>query len=228
VVLRSPTHVSEDLWLPVDKGDKTRRGNDLTLLGKANDLLRARNVSLFFQELPMALSRKDKEQLVQAMTASVKGATSVVVFSFRALPVKHSAALRRNLRGADGTVEVIKKRLFKRVATEVGMPANVGGMEGSVAVVWSGDLIAPAKLTQELSKTLQGVRIEGGLLEGAFLSREDVERLAALPSAHELRGQLVSVLVGPIRGFAGVLAATIRGLPGVLQAIATKQGGAGA
>lgn len=174
----------------------------------------------------MALSRKEKEQQVEELSRVLGESGAAAVFSFRTLTVADSSKLRAALRKDGGRLQVIKKRLFRRVAGNAGMPADAtGSMEGSVAVAWAGDEIAPAKIIYGFVKEHEHMKVEGGLLHGTFLTGTEVERLALLPGQQELRGQLVSVLAGPLRGFAGVLSGTLRGLPGVLHAFAEKQGG---
>lgn len=175
----------------------------------------------------MALSRAEKERRVQDLTHALKESTAATVFSFRTLTVADSTMLRANLRKMGGRLRVIKKRLFRRVAADVGMPADsLKSMEGSVAIAWAPDEIAPAKVVHAFVREREHVKIEGGLLHGTVLTGEDVQRLATLPTVPELRGQLVSVLAGPVRGLAGVFASVVRGFPAVLQAVADKRGGA--
>ncbi len=171
----------------------------------------------------MALSRTDKERLVSELATRLQEHPASVVFAFRSLTVAASAAMRRELRGMDGALTVVKKRLFRRVAERLGLPAEPFECEGSLAVAWSTDLVTPAKVAQRFTKDHEGARLAGGMLNGVFLSAADVERLALLPGMGELRGQLVGVLGGPVRGLVGVLSSTLRGLPAVLQAIAEKR-----
>jgi len=63
----------------------------------------------------------------------------------------------------------------------------------------------------------------GGILEGKFLSKEEVLALAKLPSKQELYAKVVGSLNAPISGFVNVLAGNIRGLVNVLKAIEEKK-----
>jgi large subunit ribosomal protein L10 len=63
----------------------------------------------------------------------------------------------------------------------------------------------------------------GGMLDGKFISGDEVESLANLPSKKELYAQMVGSLNAPISGFVNVLAGNIRGLVNVLKAINEKE-----
>lgn len=183
------------------------------------------------------LKRADKERVVSELADILREALAVVVASFRALPVRESAALRRALRPSGGRVRVVPKRLFRRVAEILGWPAALAETSHSIAVAWTegpakprpfgragsggADLLAPAKHMREFVKGGTDAAFLGGVLEGAILNAAEVERLALLPSPDILRGQFVSALAGPLRGMLGVFTSVLRGVPAVLQAKAS-------
>lgn len=165
------------------------------------------------------LKRADKEQLVTELANALRGAVSAVVVSFRALTMADSASLRRALRQQGGQLQVVRKRLFRRVLEQLQWPMWLAETGDSVAIAWGGDdLTAPAKSLHAYAKGAEGARILGGVLEGSPLDAATIERLALLPSLDTLRAQLVGVLAGPARGLLGVFSGVLRGLPAVLQA----------
>jgi large subunit ribosomal protein L10 len=171
----------------------------------------------------MALTKSEKEVLAKEVAVKIKDAKGAAVFSFKKLTVSDSAKLRRELRKTGGRVQVIKKRVFRAAAQSVGITADFAKVQGSVAVTWSdSDMVSPAKASFDFVKTHEGASLVAGLLEGAAITREQVESLALLPGKDQLRAMLVGTLIAPVRGFAGVLAGTLRGLPVALQAIAEK------
>lgn len=177
----------------------------------------------------MPLRRTEKQEIVNALATELKQVASVAVVSFRMLTMKESAALRQSLRGVHGSLQVVPKRLFARVVAALGWPAALAETGDSVAVAWTGgpaklqrsggpDLVAPAKNLHAYAKSTEGARLLGGMLHGEPLDGPAVERLALLPSPEILRGQLVSVLAGPLRGVLGVFTSVLRGVPVVLKA----------
>lgn len=174
------------------------------------------------------LGRAEKAQLVADLAEKLRAAPAAVVLSFRSLTMADSARLRRALRPTGGRLQVVPKRLFRRVAEQLGWPPSLGGGAGSVAVAWSADLLAPAKSVHAYAKTAVGASILGGVLEGSLLDGAAVERLAVLPPAETLRGMIVSVLAGPMRGLVGVLCGVLRGLPVLFEAKARLTSGPGA
>lgn len=176
----------------------------------------------------MVLKRADKELLVSELTERLRSARAAVILDFASLPMGASMAVRRKLRQSGGSLQVVPKRLFLRVASQLGWPATLVEASGSLAVAWAegpaklqrsggADLIAPAKCVQEYVQSASGARILGGVLEGQVLDGARVERLATLPSLEVLHAQLAGVIAGPLRGLVGVLSGVLRGLPAALQ-----------
>ena len=69
------------------------------------------------------------------------------------------------------------------------------------------------------------VAIQGGLFEGALLGADEAKALADLPGKEELRGMMLSALIGPARGLVGLLAAPGGSLARVVQAKVDRDGG---
>ena len=67
------------------------------------------------------------------------------------------------------------------------------------------------------------ITIRCGALGGKLLDPAQVEALAKLPSREQLLGQLLSVLVGPMRNLVGVLSGVPRSFVQVLHAIEEKK-----
>lgn len=170
----------------------------------------------------MPLRRTDKAHLVDTLVSELRGAAAAAVVSFRALPMSESSALRRTLRSQGGRLQVIPKRLFRRVLAKLEWPAALAGTADSVAVAWAADLLSPAKSLQGFARRAEGAVLLGGVLEGVVLDGSAVTRLAELPPPDILRRQFVGVLQGVLRGCVSVLGGVLRGLPAVLHAKAQQ------
>lgn len=172
----------------------------------------------------MALTRQQKEEQVQQVTQNVSEATAAVFIAFDGVSLADMTALRDSLHAAGCRLKVVPKRLLKRALEDAKVEFDPTTVEGQVAVAWGNDPVAPAKALHAFVKTQEErMRLLSGVLEGETLTFERVLSLAQLPSREQLVGQLVSVLAGPMRGFAGVLAGVPRASVYVLQAIKDKK-----
>jgi large subunit ribosomal protein L10 len=102
---------------------------------------------------------------------------------------------------------------------------NAKELSGKVAAIFSyGDEVAAAKTILGFKKDKEDkIAFLGGVLEGKFLSKEEMEMVAKLPSKKELYAKMLSSMQAPVSGFVNVLAGNLRGLVTVLKAVGEKK-----
>lgn len=169
----------------------------------------------------MAKSRQKKQSEVAEFVAGFKGANAVVFADLSGLKVNNASALRRTAKKEDVSINTAKKTLLKIALKEADVSSvDLANLGGSVSMLFGmGDAIAPAKVIADFRKENESVKILGGILENQWMSAEQVNALAKLPSKQQLLGQLVNVMYSPVSGFANVLAGNLRGLVTVLNAV---------
>lgn len=174
----------------------------------------------------MPKSKEQKHEILKALADKIDRAKSVVFTQFKILGVKDNEVLRNKLREENSEYYVAKKTLldiaFKDKKIE---NLNIRDFEGRVAAVFGyEDEVAPAKVIAGFKKTKdESVSFVGGILEGKYLTADEVESLSKLPGKQELYAKVVGSLNAPISGFVNVLAGNIKGLMNVLKAIEEKK-----
>ena len=97
---------------------------------------------------------------------------------------------------------------------ELDMPNVDEILSGPSAFVFAeGDPVASAKAIKDFAKGNENLVIKGGIMDGAFVDAEAVEKIAALPSREELIAKLLGSLQNP-------LTQTVRVLNGPMEAFA--------
>lgn len=169
----------------------------------------------------MAKTRSRKESEVREFVDGFKRSTSVVFADLSALKVNDASAFRRTAKKDEVAVNTAKKTLLRLALKEAGIESvDVKALGGSVSMLFGlGDAVAPAKVLEAFRKDHENVKILGGLLDGQWMTAEQVKALAKLPSKQELIARLVGTLNAPISGFVNVLAGNLRGLVTALNAI---------
>lgn len=169
----------------------------------------------------MAKSRQRKESEVADFTEGLKGAKATVFADISALKVIDVSAFRRSAKKESVAISSAKKTLLRRALKDAGIDSvDVDALKGSVSMLFgTGDEIAPAKMIDALRKNQESVKVLGGLLEGKWMTAEQVLALAKLPSKQQLIAQVVGTIRAPLSGFVNVLAGNARSLVNVLNAI---------
>lgn len=139
---------------------------------------------------------------------------AVWVVDYRGLTVKESEELRNSIREAGATMKVHKNTLVRLALKEMDMPSLDEILSGPSAFVFAaGDPIASAKALKDFAKKNENLVIKGGIMDGAFVDAEAVEKIAALPSREELIAKLLGSLQNP-------MVKTVRVLNGPMEAFA--------
>jgi len=166
----------------------------------------------------MAKTREQKEQIVKNLEDKLSRMKSLIFSDYFGLTVKEMEELRKNLREKGGEYFVVPKTLLGLALKNTGMKdIDIKSIEGGMAVAFGfEDEIAPAKVLAEFSKKHEALKINGGILENAFIPKEKVLELAKLPTKIELIAKVVGSIKAPLSGLVGVCQGILRGLIGVL------------
>ena len=175
----------------------------------------------------MAKTREQKEQSVKSITEKLKVAKSVVFADYKGLTMKQLSDLRKTLKTAGAEFDVTKNTLMEIALKESKLPEEAQkAQKGPIATLFSfEDEITPVKALVKALKDAQMGKIIAGLFNGEFLDTASVTRLSALPGKQELRGQVVGLLVSPLRGMVTVLSGNTRNLVYALEQIRLQKGG---
>ncbi len=175
----------------------------------------------------MPKNKIQKQEIFRDLNERIKKSKSVVFAGFNALGVKDNEVLRSKLREEGGEYYVAKKTLLDLALKENKIEVDIKVLDGKVAAVFSyEDEVASAKILGNFLKDKEKadkIVFLGGVLDGKFLDKSQVEALSKLPSKQELYAKLVGSLNSPISGFVNVMAGNLRGLVTVLKAVAEKK-----
>ncbi len=166
------------------------------------------------------MNRVEKEEVVAGLNRTFSEAAAVVVTHYRGLNVMEMNDLRGKMREAGSEFRVTKNRLA-RLALDGTPYAPLAGMfDGPVAIAYSDDVIAPARICVNFAKQNDKLVVLGGAMGATVLDAGAVRDLASLPSLDELRGRIVGLLNAPAAKIAGVLQAPAGQLARVMDAYA--------
>lgn len=168
----------------------------------------------------MPITKQKKSEILDILKKQTSESSIILFVNFHGLNTVLTRELRKLMTGIEAKYLVAKKTLVKKVFSEEKISGNMPELNGEVAVVFGkDDVVLPPKSLAKFSKSHPELSVLGGIMDRIFLGKEDVLRLAKLPSMEILIAQFINVINAPRRQMVGVLQAPIRDFISVLSAV---------
>jgi large subunit ribosomal protein L10 len=160
-------------------------------------------------EVEETMARSDKVAAVAELADRFSSSAGVVLTEYRGLSVKALMQLRRSL-GDDASYAVSKNTLTTIAAREAGLEAIEEQLVGPTAIAFiSGDPVVVAKGLRDFARTNPQLVIKGGVLDGKFMTPDEVRKLADLESREVLLAKVAGVMQGVLQQAVSLVSAPL-------------------
>jgi large subunit ribosomal protein L10 len=175
-------------------------------------------------EKDQRVGRRVRQGLIRDLKRGLSEAQSVVVVKTQNVSTRDLNALRLSLKGMQSNLFIVRNSLGALAFRELGWTDLEKDLVGTCGVSpIRGDVAAVAKLLANFSKDHEGFALQGGLLNGAPLTSQEIAVLSRLPAREVLLSQLAGILQSPLRNLAFVLQGPIRSLVLLVNAVGKKR-----
>jgi large subunit ribosomal protein L10 len=169
------------------------------------------------------MNREEKSAAIQEIAAQIEESEAIFAVDYRGISVPQAAELRSKLREADASFRIVKNRLTKIAADQVGEERLPELLQGPTALTFvRGDTAQAAKAITTFNKEHEVLTFKGGFMDATSLDETAFKSIARLPGREVLNGQLAGVVASPITGLVRGLGSMIQGLALQLGQIAEK------
>ncbi len=169
------------------------------------------------------MRKEEKQEVINELHEKFSKAKIAVLTGYTGIDVEQITDLRRKLTQSKVDYRVVKNTLAKRAVEGTGLEALKDHFVGPVGIALGyDDVVAPAKVLHEFSKTQEKLLLKIGVLEGKLLQQAEIKALATMPSLNSLRAKMVGLLQAPASRMVGVLAAPGGQIAQVLKAKSEK------
>ena len=166
-----------------------------------------------------------KQMMVAEYERELDGLDGLILIDPGPMTVETNQQFRRELaeKAGGARLHIIHNRTGRLALTETLYGEKPEALDeilvGPTAIVYGGDGPIPiAKVLREWRKKFKKLKVKGGVAEGEVLAAKEVDGLADLPDQDQMRGMLLSTVLGPARGIASSLQAVYGGIARALQA----------
>lgn len=150
---------------------------------------------------------KQKQVVIDEIKDKFERAASAVVIDYIGITVAEADAMRKKLREADVDYTVYKNTLVKRAIEGTEYEALAEVLEGPSGFAFSyDDATAPARVLDGAIKEYKKMEFKGGFVEGEYYNKEDIQKIAAIPSRDTLISKFMGSIQSPVANFARVVA----------------------
>jgi large subunit ribosomal protein L10 len=164
------------------------------------------------------MNREEKSAAVKEIAAQIEESEAIFAVDYRGISVPQAAELRGKLREADASFRVVKNRLTKIAADQVGEERLAELLTGPTALTFvRGDTAQAAKAITSFNKEHEVLTYKGGFMDGTSLDENAFKSIARLPSRDVLNGQFAGIVASPLTGL-------VRGLGSMIQGLALQLG----
>ena len=150
---------------------------------------------------------KQKQIIIDGIKDKFERAESAVVIDYMGITVAEADEMRKKLREAEVDYTVYKNTLVKRAIEGTKYEALGEILEGPSGFAFSyDDATAPARVLNDARKAYKKMEFKGGIIEGEYYDKENIEKIAAIPSRDTLISKFMGSIQSPIANFARVVA----------------------
>ncbi|GJM40591.1 MAG: 50S ribosomal protein L10 [Ardenticatenaceae bacterium] len=175
----------------------------------------------------MAITKARKDELLAQYGELIQNSRAIFLAEYSGMNVKQMSALRDKVYEANGSFHVTKNTLLKLALEKAQIELPDDFLEGQIATGFAfQEAPSLAKALVDFAKGDEKVTLRGGFLGDEFVTADQIEALAKLPSLDELRSQLIGLISAPARNVASVLASGVRQVVNVVDAYAKLEEGA--
>jgi large subunit ribosomal protein L10 len=162
-------------------------------------------------------NRDEKKKDYEELRKALEKANNIFVAGFQKMTVDQDYQLRKLIRGAGGSYQVVKNNIAE-IASE-GTPSEqvLKGLKGMTSLAITSDPVGLAKALTAYAKTNASFTFKAGLVEGRAIDIRAIGDLASLPSKEEIFAKLLYLIQAPAQRLATTINAVGRNLAVVVD-----------
>lgn len=145
------------------------------------------------------MAKNNKVEVVKNLEDLFKNANALVMAEYRGLSVTQQTKLRRELKNAGATFNVVKMTLAKRAAENIGLESLSEHFSGPTGItVIESDPVEAAKVLNKFAKENEAFVVKGGLMNSEPLTVDQINVLANIEPRDVLLAKIAGGFNAPL------------------------------
>ena len=153
------------------------------------------------------MNKEAKKNYIEEMKKVFSSNEAVMIAHYQGLNVVELDELRKELRENGILFKITKNRITKLAVKDSPCKDLEQYFSGPTAAAVSSDPFLSARILHKFSKKNDKLKIVAGFMEGKVIDKDEVAKIASLPTLSEARAKIVGVLAAPAQKIISILLA---------------------
>jgi large subunit ribosomal protein L10 len=169
-------------------------------------------------------TREQKQSDVESLRSAFEESPNALLIGFQGIKVADDERLRRDLRQANLTYQVVKNTLAVRASEGTPIEQVKDNFVGATAVALSkNDPVTLAKVLSKWAKENAALKFKAGVVEGRVIEVADIDALANMPSKEQLISKIMFLVNSGAQRLAVALGGVARNLTVVIDQVRAQK-----
>lgn len=144
------------------------------------------------------MNRTQKQQYIENLDKMSKDYSAMFIASFSQMSVKEMIKFRTEIRNNDGVTKISKNNIVKIFVEKNEDKKGISEfLSQQKLLIFTNNPVGTAKVCKKFEKDLKKLSAEVAFFDNQLYTKDDIAKVATLPTLDELRGKIVGLINAP-------------------------------
>lgn len=164
------------------------------------------------------MNKLEKKEYIENLDKMSKEYSALFVTSFTKMSVKEMIDFRTEIRNNEGVTKVSKNNIVKIFLDKDEKKKPLSEfLSQQKLLIFTNNPVGTAKVCKKFEKDLKKLSAEVAFFDDTLYSKDDIAKVATLPSLDEIRGKIVGLINAPASNIARILQRPDQDIISILQ-----------
>ena len=152
------------------------------------------------------MNRLEKKEYLESLDTLSEKYSGLFVASFNAMTVKDMISFRTEIRANEGVAKISKNNIVKIFLEKNNDKKSMAdSLTQQKLLIFTNNPVGTAKVCRKFEKDSKKLSAEVAFFDKTLYSKDDIAKVATLPSLDEIRGKIVGLISAPASKLVRVL-----------------------
>jgi len=164
------------------------------------------------------MNKAQKQGYIENLDKMSKEYSAMFIASFTQMSVKEMIQFRTEIRNNDGVTKISKNNIVKIFVDKSDDKKGLNEfLSQQKLLIFTNNPVGTAKVCKKFEKDLKKLSAEAAFFDDTLYSKDDIAKVATLPSLDEIRGKIVGLINAPASKIARILQRPDQDIISILQ-----------